>query len=314
MTTNGDEARKRFGTGVNILGFSDWVGGRFSVWSAAGFSLMCAIGRKHFEELLKGAKAMDGHFAEASLEQNAPIILALLALWNSSASLRGGKAAASHAVLPYEDALARFPAYLQQLEMESNGKHTTRSGSLLIGKGGGNSTGSSYETCPVIWGEPGTNGQHAFYQMLHQGTFTVSADFIIFAQSPSEHPLLLETSRRHHHSLLVANCLAQAEALWYGQRSPASPHQDFAGGQPSTLMLLSGSLDPYALGQLVALYEHKVAALGFLLNINSFDQMGVELGKRLAKDIHGELVDRNAPVKRDATSRAAIDFFRSSSS
>ena len=261
----------------NMFGFWDWVGGRYSLGSAIGLSLMVGIGPDAFREMLDGFRRIDEHVRDAPLETNAPVLMALLGLW-----YRDLFGAETHAVLPYSDVLARFPAYLQQLEMESNGKRVTLGGTPV-----------PYDTGAVVWGEPGTNGQHAFYQLLHQGTSLVPCDLIGFAQ-PTE-----EWLRSDHHDLLTANLLAQAEALAFGRTAPEVaaagvsaelvPHRTFPGNVPSTT-ILAPRLTPSVLGQLIALYEHKVAAQGFLWGINSFDQWGVELGKQLATTIASEIV------------------------
>jgi len=268
-----------FGIDVeNMFGFWDWVGGRYSLDSAIGLSLMIGIGPTAFGDLLAGFRAIDEHVRDAPLGENGPVLMALLNLW-----YRNFFGASTQAVLPYSDVLARFPAYLQQLEMESNGKRFTLDGSPV-----------DHDTGAIVWGEPGTNGQHAFYQLLHQGTSLVPCDLIGFAL-PTDEEL-----RSPHHDLLTANLLAQAEALAFGRTAEevaASgvapslvPHRTFPGNVPTTTILAS-RLTPSVLGQLVALYEHKVAAQGFLWGINSFDQWGVELGKQLASTIASEIAD-----------------------
>jgi glucose-6-phosphate isomerase len=259
----------------NVFEFWDWVGGRFSLWSAIGLSLALAVGWRQFEQLLAGARAMDGHFANAPAADNFPLTLALLSLWNTH--FLGARSAA---VLPYSQSLERLPAYLQQLEMESNGKQTDREGQPLTGI-----------ACPVVWGEAGTNGQHSFYQLLHQGGQLIPCDFI--ALRDSDFPL------SGHHQALLANCLAQSAALAFGQTAEEVraagvaesllPYRVFPGNQPSTTLLLP-TLNAYTLGQLLALYEHKTFCLGVLWNINSFDQWGVELGKTLARRIEPFIV------------------------
>ena len=264
----------------NVFGFWDWVGGRYSMWSAIGLPIAVALGWDGFEKLLAGAHAMDRHFREAPLERNLPMTMGLIALWNIDFL-----DCDAYAVLPYAQDLARLPAYLQQLEMESNGKATRRDGKPV-----------KCATGPVLFGEPGTNGQHAFYQLIHQGTQRVFCDFILAARDRSGHPEL--------HRLLTANFLAQSQALMLGksaaeaeaemrkagmkakQARALAPHRAFAGDRPSNSILL-GELDPYHLGKLLALYEHKTFVLGVLWGINSFDQWGVELGKQLANDILG---------------------------
>lgn len=258
-----------------VFGFWDWVGGRYSLWSVIGLPLACVIGRAHFEAFLGGARAVDEHFRDAPFERNIPMVMALLGVLR-----RNVFGDATHAVLPYDQRLARFPAYLQQLDMESNGKRVTRAGIAVDGATG-----------PVVWGEPGTNGQHAFFQLIHQGTDVIPADFLIAAE-PHE-------PDRTHHDLLVANCLAQTEALMRGRTleeaaaqltarglPPAeaarlAPHRVFPGDRPTSTILYR-KLDPATLGKLIALYEHKVFTQGAIWDVNSFDQWGVELGKELA--------------------------------
>ncbi|HSP02491.1 MAG TPA: glucose-6-phosphate isomerase [Acidimicrobiales bacterium] len=278
LSTNAD-AVSAFGIDTaNMFGFWDWVGGRYSLDSAIGLSLMIGIGPAAFGELLEGFRRIDDHVRETPLADNASVLMALLNLW-----YRNFLGASTQAVLPYSDVLARFPAYLQQLEMESNGKRVTLDGDPV-----------DHHTGSIVWGEPGTNGQHAFYQLLHQGTSLVPCDLIGFAE-PTDDSLVSE-----HHDLLTANLLAQAEALAFGRTAEevaASgvapslvPHRTFPGNVPSTT-ILAPRLTPSVLGQLVALYEHKVAAQGFLWGINSFDQWGVELGKQLATTIASEIAD-----------------------
>ncbi|HET6157788.1 MAG TPA: glucose-6-phosphate isomerase [Dongiaceae bacterium] len=262
----------------NVFGFWDWVGGRYSMWSAIGLPIAVALGWEGFERLLAGAHAMDMHFKDAPAERNIPLTMGLIALWNIDFL-----GADSYAVLPYAQDLARLPAYLQQLEMESNGKTTRRDGKPM-----------KCATGPVLFGEPGTNGQHAFYQLIHQGTQRVFCDFILAARDRSGYP--------DQHRLLTANYLAQSQALMFGKSAAEAaaemkqakmkatkaralaPHRSFSGDRPSNSILI-GELDPYHLGKLVALYEHKTFVLGILWGINSFDQWGVELGKQLANDI-----------------------------
>ena len=250
--TANTEAAKAFGAS-DVLPMWDWVGGRFSVWSAVGFSAACAIGWQGFEQFLQGANEVDRHFAETALEQNVPALMALIGVWN--ANFLG---APTHVVLPYSNALRLLPAYLQQLEMESNGKRVDREG-----------RGVDYATAPVLWGAEGTVSQHSFHQLLHQGTHVVPADFV---------DLNLEKN-------LSANCRAQADALAFGTDDPALPApRQYPGNRPSSMLFLDG-VNPRNLGRLLALYEHKVFTQGVIWNINSFDQWGVELGKELAKKI-----------------------------
>lgn len=259
----------------NCFEFWDWVGGRFSLWSAIGLPLMLAVGPANFKDFLEGAHAMDRHFFETPVEHNLPALMALLGLWNTNFL-----GAESLAVMPYSQLLEYFPAYLQQLEMESNGKQATREGHP-----------ADWVTAPILWGEVGTNGQHAFYQLLHQGGRLIPCDFIAFRET--DHPL------PGRHAAVLANCLAQSEALMMGKTleeargemqaaglssetiARLAPFKVFPGNQPSTTLLLS-KLTPYTLGQLIALYEHKVFVQGILWGINSFDQWGVEYGKQLA--------------------------------
>jgi len=285
VSTNA-EAVSAFGIDVdNMFGFWDWVGGRYSVDSAIGLSVMIAIGHNAFREMLAGFRTIDEHFRDAPLEVNAPVLLGMVGIWN--ADVLGY---ATKAVLPYAEELSRFPAYLQQLDMESNGKSVRLDG-----------TRARIGTGPVVWGEPGTNGQHAFYQLLHQGTRIVPADLIGFANP--HHGL------RNHHDLLVANLFAQAEALAFGRDNASQPHRRFDGDRPSTL-ILAPQLTPSVLGQLVALYEHIVFVQGVVWGIDSFDQWGVELGKELANVITPELTGEPRPDAHDTSTAAAIEWYR----
>jgi glucose-6-phosphate isomerase len=270
----------------NMFGFWDWVGGRYSVDSAIGLSLMLLIGPDAFHEFLAGFRVVDEHFAGTPLDANAPVLLAMIGVWHSNVL-----GYATKAVLPYSEELGRFPAYLQQLDMESNGKSVRLDGSPV-----------TTATGPIVWGEPGTNGQHAFYQLLHQGTRIVPVDFIGFANP--HHPY------RDHHDLLMANLFAQAEALAFGRANTAEPYRNFAGNRPSTT-ILADSLTPSVLGQLIALYEHIVFVQGVVWGINSFDQWGVELGKELANRITPELTGEPHPDHHDASTNALIDWYRS---
>ncbi|MBB5374551.1 glucose-6-phosphate isomerase, partial [Acidocella aromatica] len=243
------------------FGFWDWVGGRYSVWSAIGLPVMIAIGAAHFRDFLAGAHAMDQHFRSAPLAQNLPVLLALCGVWHRNACNYQARA-----VLPYEQRLSRLPAYLQQLDMESNGKRVTRDGNPVAQPSG-----------PLVFGEPGTNGQHAFYQLLHQGTDIIPCEFLIAARGH-------EPELRHHHEVLIANCLGQAQALMRGrtlEEAGGNPHRVFPGNRPS-LLLAYPQLTPEVLGQLIALYEHRIFTEAAIWNINAFDQWGVELGKELA--------------------------------
>ena len=282
-----------------VFEFWDWVGGRYSLWSAIGLSVAITLGMDSFDELLDGGHAMDEHFRTAPLEANMPAILGLLGIWHINFRGRG-----SHAVLPYDQYLHRLPAFLQQLDMESNGKRIDRNGHPV-----------DYATGPVLWGEPGTNGQHAFFQLLHQGTHVVPADFIAAIEGP--HRL------GAHHRLLLANCLAQTQALAFGKtegealaelRSQGlaesaaralAPYKTFPGDRPSNTLLLD-RLTPYSLGALIALYEHKVFVQGAIWNIDSFDQWGVELGKQLAGQVL-EVLEERAPARGlDASTRGLV--------
>ena len=269
----------------NMFGFWDWVGGRYSVDSAIGLSLMIAIGPDAFHEFLAGFHTIDEHFRTAPLRENAPAILALLGVWYSN-----GLGWATKAVLPYSNDLDRFPAYLQQLDMESNGKSVDLDGERV-----------DHDTGPIVWGEPGTNGQHAFYQLLHQGTRIVPADFIGFARA--EHPY------QEHQDLLVANLIAQSEALAFGRSNEDEPHRNFEGDRPSTV-ILAERLTPSVLGQLIALYEHVVHVQGTVWGIDSYDQWGVELGKELATKIADELTGTPTPDDHDAATNALIAWYR----
>ena len=277
LTTN-VAAASTFGI-TTTFGFWDWVGGRYSVWSAIGLPLAVAIGAAGFRAFLAGAHAMDVHFSSAPLAQNLPVRLGLLDVW-----YRNFHGLTSRNIAPYHSALKRWPAYLQQLEMESNGKRVDTSGAAL-----------PFATSPVLWGEPGTNGQHAYFQMLHQGTDVVPVEFV--AVKKPHHQLAA------HHPILLANVIAQAQALMLGQKE-AGGHRDFPGNRPSTFLLLD-ELTPASLGALIALQEHRVFVSGSLWGINSFDQYGVELGKVLAKDIEPRLQSGNVDGL-DASTAALI--------
>jgi glucose-6-phosphate isomerase len=287
VSTNADEVSS-FGIDTrNMFGFWDWVGGRYSMDSAIGLSTMLAIGPDNFRRMLGGFRAMDEHFRETPLRQNLPAIMGLLSVWYGDFF-----GAQTVAVLPYDQYLHRFPAYLQQLTMESNGKSVTLDGGRV-----------DYETGAIFWGEPGTNGQHSFYQLIHQGTKLIPADFIGFAHTLN--PL------GDHHDLLMANVFAQTEALAFGQAAE-EPYRVFEGNRPTNTILVE-RLTPEALGQLVALYEHSVFTQGTIWGINSFDQWGVELGKVLAKRIAGELESADEPeLTHDSSTNALIRRYRSS--
>jgi glucose-6-phosphate isomerase len=297
VSTNADEVA-RFGIDTdNMFGFWDWVGGRYSMDSAIGLSTMLAIGPKRFRELLAGFHAMDEHFRTTPHERNLPVLMGLLCVWY--ADFFGAQTVG---VMPYEQYLVRFPAYLQQLTMESNGKHVTLDGAVV-----------DYETGAVVWGEPGTNGQHSFYQLIHQGTKLIPVDLIGFARTLN--PL------GDHHDILMSNVFAQAEALAFGKTEDevraegtadaVVPHRVFDGNRPSNVLLLD-ELTPFALGTLVALYEHSVFTQGTVWGINSFDQWGVELGKALAQRIVPELTGTSEPdLAHDSSTNALIRRYRS---
>ncbi len=286
-----------------VFGFEDWVGGRYSVWGPIGLSLMLAIGPEQFEEFLGGAAAMDHHFCDAPLAQNLPVMLALVGLWHHQVCGHP-----TRAVLPYDQRLSRLPAYLQQLEMESNGKSTQMDGSDV-----------THTVGPIVWGEPGTNGQHAFYQLIHQGRQTVPCEFIVAAQGHEAH-------LSHQHDLLLANCLAQSEALMRGrdfetaqammadkgltgaERDRQARHRVFSGNRPSTTLIYP-KLTPFVLGQIIALYEHRVFVEGVILGINSFDQWGVELGKELAVALQ-PLVEGGDASAKDGSTQALLRFIQ----
>lgn len=281
---------------ANRFEFWDWVGGRYSMASAIGLSTMLAIGEARFREMLGGMHEIDEHFRSAPFDRNVPVLMGLLGVWNTNF-----EGAPTAAVLPYEQYLKRFPAYLQQLAMESNGKHVTLEGRDV-----------DYATSPVYWGEPGTNGQHSFFQLLHQGTQIVPCDYIVFAQA-------LEPVGRHH-DMLVANAIAQAEALAFGKTAeevaaegtPADlvPHRTFTGNRPSSTILME-RLTPAALGKLVALYEHSIFTQGALWGIDSFDQWGVELGKALAQRVLAEIEGEAEPeLHHDGSTNALIKRYR----
>ena len=281
---------------ANMFGFWDWVGGRYSMDSAIGLSTMLAIGPENYLELLAGFHELDEHFRTAPFEKNLPVLMALLSVWNTDFL-----GAETVAVLPYENYLKRFPAYLQQLTMESNGKHVTLDGKKV-----------NYETSPIYWGEPGTNGQHSFYQLIHQGTRLIPCDFIAFARAL--------TPLGRHHDILLANVFAQSEALAFGKTAaevraenvPAAlvPHKVFEGNRPSNT-ILTEKLTPAVLGKLVALYEHIVFVQGAIWSVNPFDQWGVELGKALAQKIVPELENKTLPpLTHDSSTNNLIQRYR----
>ena len=291
---------------ANMFKFWDWVGGRYSLWSAIGLPIALAIGMDRFEQLLSGAHDMDQHFRQAPLQQNMPVLLALIGIWYHNFF-----GAESYAVEPYDQYMHRFPAYLQQLDMESNGKSVSRDGDPI----------DDYTTGAVLWGEPGTNGQHAFFQLLHQGTRLVPVDFLL--------PIQSHNPTGNHHTLLMANCFAQSEALMRGKTESEAkaeltaqglsdealkqllPHKVFAGNRPSNTLLFQ-QLDPHMLGRLIALYEHKVFVQGIIWNINSFDQWGVELGKQLASTIADELQDDVESRSHDSSTNSLINASKGS--
>ncbi|MBS9524764.1 glucose-6-phosphate isomerase [Litoribacter alkaliphilus] len=303
LSTNG-KAVSEFGIDTdNMFAFWDWVGGRYSLWSAIGLPIACAIGFDNFEKLLDGAHAMDKHFRNEPFEKNLPVILALIGIWNTNFL-----GATSEAILPYDQYLHRFAAYFQQGNMESNGKYISRDGEKV-----------NYGTGPIIWGEPGTNGQHAFYQLIHQGTHLIPCDFI--APAISHNPI------GDHHTKLMSNFFAQTEALMNGQSlekvmsemekagkskeeiSVIAPHRVFEGNRPTNSILVK-KLDPFTLGALIAMYEHKIFVQGVIWNIFSFDQWGVELGKVLAKEILPELENEENIESHDSSTNGLINAFK----
>jgi glucose-6-phosphate isomerase len=303
VSTN-DRAVAEFGIDTkNMFEFWDWVGGRYSLWSAIGLSIVLAIGMGRFKELLNGAHKVDEHFRSVPFEENIPAIMGLLGIWYNNFF-----GAQTHAILPYDQYLYRFPAYFQQGDMESNGKSVTKTGES-----------TDYATGPIIWGEPGTNGQHAFYQLLHQGTKLIPCDFL--APARSLNPL------GEHHNILIANFLAQPEALMRGKTEDEVrtelaaagikgqrleklvPAKRFEGNRPSNTFLFR-ELTPETLGALIALYEHKIFVQGAIWNINSFDQMGVELGKQLAKVIEPELKSGSPVSSHDSSTNGLINYYK----
>ncbi|MFC5743290.1 glucose-6-phosphate isomerase [Dyella tabacisoli] len=301
VSTNAAEVSKFGIDTAHMFGFWDWVGGRYSMDASVGLSTVLAIGPDRFREMLAGFHAMDQHFRQTPWENNLPVLMGLLGIWNNNFL-----DAATVAVLPYEQYLKRFPAYLQQLTMESNGKHVTLDGAEV-----------DYATGPIYWGEPGTNGQHSFYQLIHQGTRIVPCDFIGFGQPlnplPAQHG-------GDQHDLLMANLIAQGEALAFGKSAQEVraegtaeslvPHRTFDGNRPSST-ILAAKLTPHALGTLIALYEHSVFVQGVIWNIDSFDQWGVELGKQLAKTTIAELIAKDEPeLNHDSSTNTLIRRYR----
>ncbi|KAL7738307.1 hypothetical protein ACLKA6_006635 [Drosophila palustris] len=290
---------------ANMFGFWDWVGGRYSLWSAIGLSICLSIGFENFEQLLDGAHFMDNHFKSAPLDKNAPVILAMLGVWYSNFFN-----AETHALLPYDQYMHRFAAYFQQGDMESNGKFVSKSGKKV-----------GYSTGPIVWGEPGTNGQHAFYQLIHQGTRLIPCDFIAPAQT--HNPI----AGGKHHKILLSNFLAQTEALMMGKSSEQAraeltkagvcgnelenllPHKVFVGNRPTNSIVVK-KVSPFTLGALIALYEHKIFVQGIIWDINSFDQWGVELGKQLAKAIEPELDHCEEVTGHDSSTNGLINFIK----
>ena len=303
LSTNSD-AVAGFGIDTeNMFEFWDWVGGRYSLWSAIGLSIAIYIGMDNFDDLLSGAHAMDNHFRTTPLENNLPVIMGLLGIWYNNFFN-----AQSHAILPYDQYLHRFAAYFQQGDMESNGKSVDRDGETV-----------QYSTGPIIWGEPGTNGQHAFYQLIHQGTKMIPCDFIA--------PVLSHNPLGEHHKILLSNFFAQTEALMKGKTEAQAkdeleasglsgealqallPHKVFAGNKPTNSLFIK-KITPKNLGALIALYEHKIFVQGVIWNINSFDQWGVELGKQLAKAILPELADNQPVTSHDSSTNGLINFYK----
>ena len=291
----------------NVFGFEDWVGGRYSLWGPIGLSLMIAIGPENFRDFLRGGQAMDQHFKAAPLQENMPVMLALVGLWHNQVC-----GYATRAVLPYDQRLSRLPAYLQQLEMESNGKRVAMHGNAL-----------DYHSGPVVWGEPGTNGQHAFYQLIHQGTRIVPCEFLVAARGHEE-------NLKHQHKLLLSNCLAQSEALMRGRSidearslmaekglsgtelERQASHRVFPGNRPSTTLIYP-SLTPFVLGQILALYEHRVFVEGVILGINSYDQWGVELGKELAVALEPIVSGAESADKKDGSTQMLVSYIQANS-
>ncbi|KAM9854699.1 glucose-6-phosphate isomerase a [Aulostomus maculatus] len=305
LSTNAAKVRDFGIDTANMFEFWDWVGGRYSLWSAIGLSIALHVGFDNFEQLLAGAHWMDNHFRSAPLDQNLPVLLALLGVWYINFFQ-----AETHAMLPYDQYMHRFAAYFQQGDMESNGKYITKDGTRV-----------NYHTGPIVWGEPGTNGQHAFYQLIHQGTRMIPADFLIPAQS--QHPI----RDNLHHKILVANFLAQTEALMKGKTADEArkelqaggltgdalekllPHKVFQGNKPSNSIVFK-KLTPFILGALVAMYEHKIFVQGVMWDVNSYDQWGVELGKQLAKKIEPELQDAAEVSSHDSSTNGLINFLK----
>jgi len=289
---------------ANMFAFWDWVGGRYSLWSAIGMSIALNIGFDNFEHLLSGAHWMDNHFKTTPLEKNIPVILAVLGIWYGNFY-----GAETHALLPYDQYMHRFAAYFQQGDMESNGKYVVRAGNKV-----------NYSTGPIVWGEPGTNGQHAFYQLIHQGTRIIPCDFIAPVKSHN-------SDQKGHHDLLLCNFLAQTEALMKGKdrqtvdkelkaagKSDAEikrigPHKEFTGNRPTNSIMVD-SVNPFTLGAMIAMYEHKIFTQGIIWDINSYDQWGVELGKQLAKAIEPELMNNTPVSSHDSSTNGLINHIK----
>ncbi|MFM9912433.1 MAG: glucose-6-phosphate isomerase [Methylophilaceae bacterium] len=303
LSTNAEEVSKFGIDTANMFEFWDWVGGRYSLWSAIGLSIALYLGMDHFEDMLQGAFEMDEHFRTTPLEKNLPVVMGLLGVWYINFF-----GAQTHAILPYDQSLSRFSAYFQQGDMESNGKFVDRDGHKV-----------ECDTGPIIWGEPGTNGQHAFFQLIHQGTRLIPSDFIMPMES--FYPI------GNHHKILFSNFLAQTQALMQGKTAEEAraelvkggmkgealeklvPHKVFEGNRPTNSILFD-KLDPKTLGSLIALYEHKIFVQGIIWNINSFDQWGVELGKQLAQAIQPQLLDEKPVSGHDASTRGLINYFK----
>jgi glucose-6-phosphate isomerase len=301
LSTN-EEAAFKFGIATeNVFRFWDWVGGRYSLWSAVGLSIALTIGYDNFEQLLKGAHESDLHFKNTSFDDNIPVLMGLIGLWYTN--FYGTQ---SECILPYDQYLHRFAAYFQQGNMESNGKYVDRNGNEV-----------SYNTGPIVWGEPGTNGQHAFYQLIHQGTHLIPCDFIA--------PAISHNPKGEHHNILISNFLAQTEALMNGktkeevakelqgmeksEMEKIIPFKVFKGNRPTNSILLK-KVTPFSLGSLIALYEHKIFVQGVIWNIFSFDQWGVELGKKLAKTIYSELRNDSDISNHDSSTIGLINSFK----
>lgn len=305
VSTNLERTRQFGIDDSRVFGFWDWVGGRYSLWSSIGLSIAIAVGAKQFQNLLDGAKSMDEHFRSAPLAQNLPVLLALIGIWR-----RNGLNYPTVGLMPYDQRLARFPAYVQQLDMESNGKYISREGTPV-----------TQATGPIVWGEPGTNSQHSFFQLIHQGTGIIPVDFLLAANDHHAKPI---QGVFEHHTVLMTNALAQANALAFGRTSdevraemqtsgakPEAiealvPHRTFLGDRPST-MLLYKQLDAFTLGRLIALFEHKVFVQGIIWNINSYDQWGVELGKKLANTLQPIVAGAAIPDSLDSSTRGLIE-------